>query len=61
MHEMENKAISFDTLFGVSGLELEERILSAETTEKRITIIESFLLNHLADSKRTDEIVKSAN
>jgi AraC-like DNA-binding protein len=57
--EMENTAIPLDKLFGERGKNLGERILNANSTYERIQIIETFLLNELADKKTIDNIVKS--
>lgn len=58
--EMENTAIPLEQLFGKESEELEKSILTATSTTQRISIIESFLLNRLADKKLIDQIVKVA-
>ncbi len=57
--EMENTAIPLDKLFGENGKILGEQILNANSTSKRIEIIEAFLLDKLANKKTIDSIVKS--
>jgi AraC-like DNA-binding protein len=57
--EMENMAVPLDKLFGTKGEEIGEKILNANSTSERIEIIETFLLNQLADKKTTDKVVKS--
>ena len=57
--EMENKAVQLDELFGAEGTELGKEILNAKSTTERIQIIETFLLNLLANKKTIDSVVKS--
>lgn len=57
--EMENTAVSLEKLFGKDGLEIELRILGANSTSDRIKLIETFLLNRLTDTETIDRIVKS--
>lgn len=57
--KMENKAIPLSKLFGEDGKKLGERILNANSTSERIPIIETFLVNQLADQKTFDNIVES--
>lgn len=57
--EMENTAVSLEKLFGNDGQEIEQNILTASSTFERIKLIETFLLNRLADTKTIDRIVKS--
>lgn len=57
--EMENTAVSLDKLFGKAGEALGENILNAKNTSERISFIETFLLNRLADTATIDHIVKS--
>ena len=57
--EIENTAVPLDTLFGENGKILGEQILNANSTSKRIQIIETFLLKELADKRTIDNIVKS--
>ncbi len=56
--EMTNKAVSLEILFGNEGIELENQILTSNP-EKRIEIIEVFLLKRLKKSETIDKIVKS--
>jgi len=57
--EMENSAVSLEELFGKEGLEIQQKILKADSTEKRIELVESFLLKRLTDTSTIDRIVKS--
>lgn len=57
--EMKNTAVSLEKLFGKDGQEIEEKILTANSTSKRIKLIEAFLLNRLTDTKTIDRMVKS--
>ena len=57
--EMENTAVSLEKLFGESGIQVQEKVLNATSTDERINIIESFLLNRLADTATIDRIIKS--
>lgn len=57
--KMENTAVSLERLFGKQGLEMEQQVLSANSTLERIQVIEIFLLNRLNDSETADRIVKS--
>jgi AraC-like DNA-binding protein len=58
--EMENKAVSLDSLFSEDGLHLEKQVLAASTTSERIKIIETFLLNKLSTPEVTDRIAKQS-
>lgn len=58
--EMENTAVSLEKLFGKDGLEVEQKILTANSTRDRIKLIETFLINRLTDIETLDRIVKSA-
>jgi len=57
--ELENTALSLEKLFGKSGQEIEQKILTARSTAERINLIEAFLLSRLTDAKTIDRIVKS--
>jgi AraC-like DNA-binding protein len=57
--EMENKAVSLKDLFGSEGLEIEQKILTSESTLDRIEQIELFFLKQLANTKIIDSIIKS--
>jgi AraC-like DNA-binding protein len=59
LKDMENTAVSLDTLFGKDGIDIGEKILNAENTEERISLIETFLFNRLASVETIDHIVKS--
>lgn len=57
--EMENTPVALERLFGEEGTALEQNILNAESTEKRIEIIENFLLDRLNTQEVADRIVQS--
>lgn len=59
LKEMTNTPVSLGHLYGELGQQLEENILSAETTTERITIIEKFLMDLLTNSTTIDTIVDS--
>lgn len=55
-----NKETPIELLFGEkTGKELEQRIIQAKNTKKRIEIIEDFLLTKLKSETTIDSIVKS--
>lgn len=60
LNAMENRAVPLGELFGQEGLSLQKKILSAPTTEKRIAIIEGFLLASLIDAKQLDRTIKES-
>lgn len=54
-----NKETPLKQLFGLATADdLEQKIVKAENTEQRISIIEKFLLNRLNDEKTINTIVK---
>lgn len=57
--EIENTAVSLEKMFDKIGLEIEHKILNANSTSERINHIETFLLNRLANIETIDRIVKS--
>jgi AraC-like DNA-binding protein len=57
--ELENTAVSLISLFGTAGQEIEQSILTANSTSDRIKRIETFLLTHLSHAKTVDHIIKS--
>ena len=57
--EMENTAVSLEKLFGEGGQEIEQKILKANSTTEKIKLIETFLLNRMADIETVDRILKS--
>lgn len=57
--EMANTAVPLQELFGKEGQEIEQKILTAQSTSERIKLIEAFLLNRLTDSETVDRIVRS--
>jgi AraC-like DNA-binding protein len=56
---MENTAVPLEKLFGQKGLEIEQRILNANTTTEKIQIIETFLIKLLAERKTIDNVINS--
>ncbi len=59
IRELENQALSLDSLFGQEGKELESKILYAKDNLERIGIIEDFLIRRLRHKKELDLLVKS--
>lgn len=59
IRSMENTAISLEELFGNDGLEIGQKILDESATAKRISIIESFLLDRLTDKSTIDRMIKT--
>ncbi|QOD60251.1 AraC family transcriptional regulator [Polaribacter haliotis] len=57
--EIQNTAVPIENVFGKDGKEIGEKILNANSTIERITLIENFLLNKLVHKKTIDTIVKS--
>jgi AraC-like DNA-binding protein len=57
--EMENTAVPLGKLFGLDGLDIEQKILNANSTFERIQIIEDFLVKLLAERKTIDNVVKA--
>jgi AraC-like DNA-binding protein len=57
--EMENTAIPIDQLFGHEGRLIGSNILNAKSTEERILLIETFLLQRLKNKITIDNVVKS--
>ncbi|MCJ0743097.1 AraC family transcriptional regulator [Pedobacter montanisoli] len=56
---MENRAVPLTELFGEKGNDIAQKILTASTTHKRITLIETFLSEYLANTDVINDIVKS--
>lgn len=56
---MENKAVPLAELFGNDGLQLENDMLSAKTTDDRVRIIESFLTGRAGSAESIDRIIES--
>jgi AraC-like DNA-binding protein len=56
---LENKAVPIDDVFKDEGKKLEKEILGASDNEKRIKLIETFLLSKLTESRTIDSITKS--
>ncbi len=59
LKEMENKAVSIETLFEKEGKDLEQQIIAAAATSDKIQLIETFLLAKLANTETIDRIIKS--
>ncbi|MFY0598248.1 MAG: AraC family transcriptional regulator [Cyclobacteriaceae bacterium] len=60
IQDLANKETPISSLFeGKMAEELEQKIIQADTTEKRIEIVEDFFLNKLKDTSTIDHIVKS--
>jgi AraC-like DNA-binding protein len=57
--EMENTALPLERLFGADGAAIGESILQAGSTADRIQLIETFLLNRLANQPTVDQVVKA--
>jgi AraC-like DNA-binding protein len=57
--EMENKAVALNKLFGNDGHEIEQMILSTNSTSDRIRYIEVFLHNRMASRETIDRIIQS--
>jgi AraC-like DNA-binding protein len=57
--EMENTVVSLGKLFRNDGKEIEQQILAANSTSKRISLIETFLYSRLTNTHGVDEIIKS--
>ena len=56
---MENTAVPLAEIFGVAGDLLGQRMLAAGTTDERIHLVETFLLDHLGNTATVDQIVSS--
>ncbi len=55
-----NKETPINQLFGIENADdLEQKIIKAENTEQRISIIEKFLMDRLNDEKTINRIVKN--
>lgn len=59
IQEMENTAVSLEKLFGKDGQKIEQEIVNANSTSKRIEFVEDFLLNRLTNKETVDRLVKS--
>ena len=58
LSEIENKGIPLHQIFEKNGALLEQEVLNAENNERRINIIESFLLAQITKSESIDRIVQ---
>lgn len=60
LKDLENKETPIDRLFEAGpAKELEQKIISAATTQQRIELIETFLLNKLHEAATIDHIVQT--
>lgn len=58
--DLANKETSLEILFGKGPAnELEQKMIDARSTEERINIVETFLLNKLSDKATIDSIIKT--
>ncbi len=57
--EMENVALDLTKMFGTDGHEIETKILAVTSTEEKIKLVESFLLNRLLDTETIDRVIKA--
>jgi AraC-like DNA-binding protein len=60
INTMENRAVPLTELFDEAGDFLEQNILNAITTEERISIVETFLIERLISPGSVDKLVKSS-
>lgn len=58
--EMENTTFSLEMIFGSDGQEIEQKVLSVNSTSERIKLVETFLMNRLRNNETVGRIVKSA-
>ncbi len=58
LHEMENKAVSLEILFGQEGLDLEKQVMQASNNTERIIHIEAFLLGRLKTPEVSQRITQ---
>jgi AraC-like DNA-binding protein len=56
--QMKDTAVALEQLFGDDGQQLEQEILSANSTPERIELIETFLSSHLTDPETISRVVK---
>lgn len=56
---LENKATSLEDLFSDEGINLEDQVLNAGSTSKRIALMESFLTKKMVDANTIAGIIKS--
>lgn len=60
IHAIENKAFPLEELFGSDGIDLENEVLYAKSSEERVKIVERFLTKIITNSKVIDRITKSS-
>lgn len=60
VRELENRAVSLEELYGITGQQLEQHLLGSYTVAGRIAIVENFLLQRLRHSSTVDNIVAAA-
>lgn len=58
VRSMDNRAVALEELYGEQGTMLGDKVVKATTSEKRIVIIESFLLDRLKNQEPYDELAK---
>lgn len=56
---LENRAVPIKEIFGEGGKSLEEQVINANDTNKRIKLIETFLLSKLSEQRTIDAITTS--
>ncbi|MFK7971055.1 MAG: DUF6597 domain-containing transcriptional factor [Bacteroidia bacterium] len=57
--EMENTVVPLTHVYGKDGASLGQKILDAGSTSERISLVESFLFERLAQTDTVDQIVQS--
>jgi len=60
LSDLENAYVGLDDIWGRSGIELQERLIDAPTTEARFGIVETFLLSQPWSSVRRHPSVAAA-
>lgn len=60
INEMENKAVPLEKIFGEEAAVFERKVLSAQTKDERIKLIEVFLLKKLSTPEAADRIAKTS-
>lgn len=56
---LENRAVGLQELFGEKGMLLEQEVIAAPGNEKRMELIENFLLSRLTEPATIDTITKA--
>ena len=60
MSELNDRCLSIGEVFGKPGLELEDKLFTANSMEQRIQLIESFLLERIARSEGVEPMLRRA-